>query len=100
MGREAGEVCGLREGGCPFFGFEMIFESGQGPMRDNKPLLWALVGAVVLAALRRGWPLSNPSRSSGGSMRPYGGNYIALSLAWGGSSWMAFGPTATIYSVP
>jgi small multidrug resistance family-3 protein len=69
-----------------------------GWMRDNKPLLWALVGAVVLALYGVVAALQ-PISEFGRVYAAYGGIFIALSWP-GASSWMAFGPTATIYSAP
>ena len=56
-------------------------------MRDNKPLLWALVGAVVLALYGVVAALQPISE--------FGRVYAAYA-----SSWVVFGPTATIYSAP
>ena len=51
-------------------------------MRDNKPLLWALVGAVVLALYGVVAALQ-PISEFGRVYAAYGGIFIALSLAWG-----------------
>jgi small multidrug resistance family-3 protein len=53
-----------------------------GWMRDNKPLLWALVGAVVLALYGVVAALQ-PISEFGRVYAAYGGIFIALSLAWG-----------------
>jgi small multidrug resistance family-3 protein len=53
-----------------------------GWMRDNKPLLWALVGAVVLALYGVVAALQSISEF-GRVYAAYGGIFIALSLAWG-----------------
>ncbi len=48
-----------------------------GWMRDHKPLLWALLGATVLAAALQ------PISEFGRVYAAYGGIFIALSLLWG-----------------
>lgn len=53
-----------------------------GWMRDNKPLLWALVGAVVLALYGVVAALQ-PISEFGRVYAAYGWIFIALSLAWG-----------------
>jgi small multidrug resistance family-3 protein len=55
---------------------------GVGWMRENKPLLWALVGAVVLALYGVVAALQ-PISEFGRVYAAYGGIFIALSLAWG-----------------
>ena len=53
-----------------------------GWMRDNKPLLWALLGAAVLAAYGVVAALQ-PISEFGRTYAAYGGIFIAFSLAWG-----------------
>jgi small multidrug resistance family-3 protein len=53
-----------------------------GWMREHKPLLWALLGAVVLAAYGVVAALQAISEF-GRVYAAYGGIFIALSLAWG-----------------
>ena len=53
-----------------------------GWMRDHKPLLWALLGATVLAAygvVAARQPISEIGRG----YAAYGGIFIGLSLLWG-----------------
>jgi small multidrug resistance family-3 protein len=51
-------------------------------MREYKPLLWALLGALVLAAYGVVAALQ-PISEFGRVYAAYGGIFIALSLAWG-----------------
>ena len=51
-------------------------------MREHKPLLWALVGAVILAVYGVVAALQ-PISEFGRVYAAYGGIFIALSLAWG-----------------
>jgi len=53
-----------------------------GWMREHKPLAWALVGALILAAYRVVAALQ-PISEFGRVYAAYGGVFIALSLAWG-----------------
>src|SRR3712207_8244143 len=53
-----------------------------GWMRDHKPLLWALLGATVLAAYGVVAALQ-PISEFGRVYAAYGGIFIALSLLWG-----------------
>jgi small multidrug resistance family-3 protein len=53
-----------------------------GWMREHKPLLWALLGAVILAAYGVVAALQ-PISEFGRVYAAYGGIFIALSLAWG-----------------
>jgi len=53
-----------------------------GWMREGKPLVWALVGAVVLTAYGVVAALQ-PIPEFGRVYAAYGGVFIALSLAWG-----------------
>ena len=53
-----------------------------GWMRDHKPLAWALVGALVLAAYGVVAALQ-PISEFGRVYAAYGGVFIALALAWG-----------------
>ena len=69
-----------------------------GWMRDHKPLLWALLGATVLAAYGVVAALQ-PISEFGRVYAAYGGIFIALSLLWG-SLWTGFAPTGGISSGP
>jgi small multidrug resistance family-3 protein len=53
-----------------------------GWMREHKPLLWALVGAAILAVYGVVAALQ-PISESGRVYAAYGGIFIGLSLAWG-----------------
>jgi small multidrug resistance family-3 protein len=53
-----------------------------GWMRDHKPLAWALLGALVLAAYGVVAALQ-PISEFGRVYAAYGGVFIALALAWG-----------------
>jgi small multidrug resistance family-3 protein len=53
-----------------------------GWMRDSKPLTWALLGAVVLAAYGVVAALQ-PMPEFGRVYAAYGGIFIAMALAWG-----------------
>jgi small multidrug resistance family-3 protein len=53
-------------------------------MREHKPLLWALLGALVLAAYGVVAALQ-PISEFGRVYAAYAGIFIALSLAWGSS---------------
>jgi small multidrug resistance family-3 protein len=53
-----------------------------GWMREHKPLTWALVGALILAAYGVVAALQ-PISEFGRVYAAYGGVFIALSLAWG-----------------
>ena len=53
-----------------------------GWMREHKPLLWALLGAAVLATYGVVAALQ-PISEFGRVYAAYGGIFIALSLAWG-----------------
>ena len=53
-----------------------------GWMSEHKPLLWALVGAVILAVYGVVAALQ-PISEFGRVYAAYGGIFIALSLAWG-----------------
>jgi small multidrug resistance family-3 protein len=53
-----------------------------GWMREHKPLAWALVGALILAAYGVVAALQ-PISEFGRVYAAYGGVFIALSLAWG-----------------
>src|SRR5918997_5819106 len=53
-----------------------------GWMRDHKPLLWALLGAAVLAAYGVVAALQ-PISEFGRVYAAYGGIFIALALLWG-----------------
>jgi len=53
-----------------------------GWMRDHKPLAWALMGALVLAAYGVVAALQ-PISEFGRVYAAYGGVFIALALAWG-----------------
>ena len=53
-----------------------------GWMREHKPLLWALLGVVILAAYGLVAALQ-PITEFGRVYAAYGGIFIALSLAWG-----------------
>ena len=53
-----------------------------GWMREHKPLLWALLGALVLTAYGVVAALQ-PISEFGRVYAAYGGIFIALSLAWG-----------------
>jgi small multidrug resistance family-3 protein len=53
-----------------------------GWMRDHKPLAWALLGALVLAAYGVVAALQ-PIPEFGRVYAAYGGVFIALALAWG-----------------
>lgn len=53
-----------------------------GWMREHKPLLWALVGAAILAAYGVVAALQ-PISEFGRVYAAYGGIFIALSLTWG-----------------
>jgi small multidrug resistance family-3 protein len=53
-----------------------------GWMRDHKPLAWALLGALVLAAYGVVAALQ-PFSEFGRVYAAYGGVFIALALAWG-----------------
>jgi small multidrug resistance family-3 protein len=67
-----------------------------GWMRDHKPLAWALLGALILAAYGVVAALQ-PIPEFGRVYAAYGGVFIALALAWacwwtgsgrtGGTSW-------------
>jgi small multidrug resistance family-3 protein len=63
---------------CEIGGGDLVW----GWMRDNKPLLWVLVGAVVLALYGVVAALQ-PISEFGRVYAAYGGIFIALSLAWG-----------------
>jgi small multidrug resistance family-3 protein len=54
----------------------------RGWMRDHKPLLWALLGAAILAAYGVVAALQ-PISEVGRTYDAYGGIFIALALAWG-----------------
>jgi small multidrug resistance family-3 protein len=60
-----------------------------GWMRDHKPLAWALMGALVLAAYGVVAALQ-PISEFGRVYAAYGGIFIALALLWG-SSWTVSG---------
>jgi small multidrug resistance family-3 protein len=62
-----------------------------GWMRDDKPLAWALMGALVLAAYGVVAALQ-PISEFGRVYAAYGGIFIALALLWG-SSWTGSGQT-------
>jgi small multidrug resistance family-3 protein len=66
-----------------------------GWMREHKPLLWAVLGAAILAAYGVVAALQ-PISEFGRVYAAYGGIFIALSLAWE-SSWTDSNPTATTY---
>jgi small multidrug resistance family-3 protein len=51
-------------------------------MREHKPLLWVLLGAVILAAYGVVAALQ-PISEFGRVYAAYGGIFIALSLLWG-----------------
>ncbi len=51
-------------------------------MREGKPLLWALVGGLVLAAYGVVAALQ-PITEFGRTYAAYGGIFIALALVWG-----------------
>ena len=53
-----------------------------GWMRDSKPIAWALLGAVVLAAYGVVAALQ-PISEFGRVYAAYGGIFIAMALAWG-----------------
>ena len=53
-----------------------------GWMREHKPLLWALVGGLILAAYGVVAALQ-PISEFGRTYAAYGGIFIALALAWG-----------------
>ena len=53
-----------------------------GWMRDSKPIAWALLGAVVLAAYGVVAALQ-PILEFGRVYAAYGGIFIAMALAWG-----------------
>ena len=53
-----------------------------GWMRDHKPLAWALLGALILAAYGVVAALQ-PIPEFGRIYAAYGGVFIALALAWG-----------------
>jgi small multidrug resistance family-3 protein len=53
-----------------------------GWMREHKPLVWALLGAAILAAYGVLAALQ-PISEFGRVYAAYGGIFIALSLAWG-----------------
>ena len=53
-----------------------------GWMQEHKPLLWALLGAAILAAYGVVAALQ-PITEFGRVSAAYGGIFIALSLAWG-----------------
>jgi small multidrug resistance family-3 protein len=53
-----------------------------GWMREHKPLLWAVLGAAILAAYGVVAALQ-PITEFGRVYAAYGGIFIALSLAWG-----------------
>jgi small multidrug resistance family-3 protein len=53
-----------------------------GWMREHKPLAWALLGALILAAYGVVAALQ-PISEFGRVYAAYGGVFIALSLAWG-----------------
>jgi small multidrug resistance family-3 protein len=64
-----------------------LCESGGGYlvwgwMREHKPLLWALLGAAILAAYGVVAALQ-PISEFGRVYAAYGGIFIALSLGWG-----------------
>lgn len=51
-------------------------------MREHKPLLWALLGAMILATYEVVVALQ-PIGKFGQVYAAYGGIFIALALAWG-----------------
>lgn len=53
-----------------------------GWMRESKPLLWALVGGLILAAYGVVAALQ-PITEFGRTYAAYGGIFIALALVWG-----------------
>ena len=53
-----------------------------GWMREHKPLLWALVGGLILAAYGVVAALQ-PITEFGRTYAAYGGVFIALALVWG-----------------
>ncbi len=53
-----------------------------GWMRDHKPLAWALLGAIILAAYGAVAALQ-PISEFGRVYAAYGGVFIALALLWG-----------------
>ncbi len=53
-----------------------------GWMREHKPLLWALVGGLILAAYGVVAALQ-PISEFGRTYAAYGGVFIALALVWG-----------------
>ena len=53
-----------------------------GWMREHKPIQWALVGGLILAAYRVVAALQ-PISEFGRTYAAYGGIFIALALAWG-----------------
>jgi small multidrug resistance family-3 protein len=63
--------------------------------RDHKPLAWALMGALVLAAYGVVAALQ-PISEFGRVYAAYGGVFIALALTWA-SSLMGSAPTDGIY---
>ena len=68
-----------------------------GWMRDHRPLAWALLGALILAAYGVVVALQ-PILEFGRVYAAYGGVLIALALAWGWS-WTGSGRTVGICSV-
>ena len=54
----------------------------SGWLRESKPLFWALLGAVILAAYGLVAALQ-PISEFGRVYAAYGGIFIALALAWG-----------------
>ena len=54
-----------------------------GWMRDHKPLLWALLGAAILAAYGVVVAALQPISEFGRTYAAYGGIFIALALVWG-----------------
>ena len=69
------------------FGLAGLCEIGGGYlvwgwMREHKPLMWALLGAAILATYGVVAALQ-PASEFGRVYAAYGGIFIALSLAWG-----------------
>lgn len=63
-----------------------------GWMREHRPLAWALLGALVLAAYGVVAALQ-PISEFGRVYAAYGGVFIALALGRGAWSWTGSGPT-------
>ena len=78
--RIIGGLCVLA-GLCEIGGGNLVW----GWMREHKPLTWALLGAVILAAYGVVAALQ-PTSQVGRVYAAYGGIFIALSLSWGSSS--------------